>query len=136
MTSAPSKTDPSVTTHEQSSLTAAVTYRFKVKAVNQIGESIATDFISVIAADLPDAPSNSPTINSVTKSYATITLTALPTANNGGSAVTGYIVQMDDGIGGDFETIHDSLTLTLTVGSLIEGRTYRFRYAARNIVYD
>lgn len=90
----------------------------------------------VIAADLPKAPSNAPTITSVTQNSISISLTAIPAASNGGSTITGYIVLIDDGLGGDFVQVQDSLTTTLTISNLYEGRTYRIKYAGRNIVYD
>ena len=65
-----------------------------------------------------------------------MTLVELPTLKNGGSAVTGYIVQMDDGLGGEFVTVHDSLYLYLILSGLEESRFYRIKYAARNIIYD
>lgn len=136
LTSAPAKTDPDINTHEETGLSAAEEYRFRVTAYNLVGESIATESIYVIAADLPLAPANAPTINTVTESYLTFTLGAIPLANNGGSAVTGYLVYMDDGLGGDYTLVHDSTTLTTTLSNLISGRTYRLKYAGRNIVYD
>ena len=136
LTSAAAKTDPDVTSHTESGLTAAQEYRFRVTAYNPVGESVATESIYVIAADLPESPANAPTIDTVTESYLTFTLTAIPLANNGGSAVTGYLVQMDDGLGGDYTLVHDSTTLTVTLSNLVAGRTYRLKYAGRNIVYD
>ena len=43
---------------------------------------------------------------------------------------------MDDGLGGDFVTIHDSLTLKIIQSGLYSSRYYRFQYAGRNIIYD
>ena len=42
----------------------------------------------------------------------------------------------DDGLGGKFTQIHNSLTLILIISNLKTGREYRIRYAGRNIVYD
>lgn len=50
---APSKTNPTIVTHTQNGLTAGEAYKFKVSAVNPIGESLMTDHIYVIASDLP-----------------------------------------------------------------------------------
>lgn len=65
-----------------------------------------------------------------------LTLTAIPLADNGGSPVTGYIVMIDDGLGGPFTQVQDSLNTQLTISNLKSGRSYRVRYAGRNIVYD
>ena len=43
---------------------------------------------------------------------------------------------MDDGLGGDFTTVHDSLELELILSGLESSRFYRIRYAARNIIFD
>jgi hypothetical protein len=44
-----------------SALLDGLTYRFKVVAVNAIGQSILSDSVSIYAADVPDAP-NAPTL--------------------------------------------------------------------------
>jgi len=36
----------------------------------------------------------------------------------GGSNITGYIVEMDDGLGGDFVIVHNSLSLELILSGL------------------
>ena len=46
------------------------------------------------------------------------------------------IVQMDDGLGGEFKTVSDALTLNLIFSGLQQSRFYRIKYAARNIIYD
>jgi pyruvate/2-oxoglutarate dehydrogenase complex dihydrolipoamide acyltransferase (E2) component len=106
---APSETNPSITVHKEDGLTAEKTYKFKVSASNIVGEGPMSNEIFVIAADMPEAPQTTPTVTLVTQSSITLTLTELPEERNGGSTVTGYIVQMDDGLGGEFTTVHDSL---------------------------
>jgi hypothetical protein len=56
----------------------------------------------VIASDLPEAPTNPPTVTSVTRSSISISLTSIPIASTGGAPITGYIVEIDDGLGGEF----------------------------------
>ena len=134
--SAPSELNPSITVHTEQGLVADQTYKFRVSAVNFVGEGPLSNEIFVIAADMPEKPTIPPTINTVTQTSITLTLTELPEENNGGSPVTGYIVQMDDGLGGEFVTVHDSLYLYLILSGLEQSRFYRIRYAARNIIYD
>lgn len=50
--------------------------------------------------------------------------------------MTGYIIQIDDGLGGAFTTVQDSLDLILIISGLESSREYKVRYAARNIIYD
>lgn len=133
---APSKTNPTILTHTASSLTAGQAYKFKVSATNTIGESLQTDYIYVIASDLPQQPVNPPIIDAITQTSITLTITAIPLGSNGGSTITGYIVQIDDGLGGEFSQVQDSMNLQMTISNLKRGRSYRIRYAGRNIVYD
>jgi hypothetical protein len=43
---------------------------------------------------------------------------------------------MDDGLGGAFQTVSDSLTTSLILSGLQPSRLYRIKYAGRNIIYD
>jgi hypothetical protein len=133
---APATTNPSITVHTEFSLNAAQTYRFKVSASNFVGEGPISEEIFVIAADMPEKPTNPPIVTLITQTSISLTLEELPESSNGGSEVTGYIVQMDDGYGGSFQVVHDSLFLTLILSGLDASRFYRIRYAARNILYD
>ncbi len=72
----------------------------------------------------------------MTPNSISLTLAPIPDVSNGGSPVTSYIVQMDDGLGGDFQTMSDALTLNLIFSGLQQSRFYRIKYAARNIIYD
>jgi hypothetical protein len=93
----------------------------------------------VLAADLPEAPLNPPTIDSHTETAISLSLEALDEARDGGSTVTGYLVEIDDGLGatpGAFRRVQDSLATSLIISGLVGGRTYSLRYAARNLVYD
>ena len=134
--SAPSASNPTITYHTEIPLSPGSLYRFKVSAVNFVGEGEITDAIAVIAADLPAAPTNPPQQTLITETSISLTIAEVPTNANGGSIITGYLVEIDDGMGGDFRQIHDSLTMHLIVNGLTAARTYRIRYAARNIVYD
>jgi len=80
---------------------------------------LISQHITVIAATLPSKPTNPPTITLVTPNSISLTLQPIPTLSNGGSAITGYIVEMDDGMGGEFRTVSDSLTLNLIFSGLV-----------------
>ena len=75
----------------------------------------------------------------------TLEIETIDNANNGGLPITGYMVQIDDGLGGSvstgaytgYYTVFDSMkTTNLIINNLVGGRTYRIRYAGRNQVYD
>ena len=63
---APSELNPSITVHKEDGLTAEKTYKFKVSAINSVGEGPMSDEIVVIAADMPEAPETTPEITLVT----------------------------------------------------------------------
>ncbi len=117
-------------------LASANVYSFKVSAVNILGESTISPSIFVINANLPSKPANPPVITLVTPNSISLNLTPIPSANNGGSPITSYIVEMDDGLGGAFQTVSDSLTTSLILSGLQPSRLYRIKYAGRNIIYD
>jgi len=85
---------------------------------------------------LPKPPSNPPIVSLITETSISLTLEPVIAPNDSGSVVTGYIVQIDDGNGGAFTEVHNSLDLTLILTGLQSGRRYRIRYAARNIILD
>ena len=68
----------------------------------------------------------------------TINLMPIPSGNNGGSIITGYILLLDNGLGddGSFVVKSDSLSITISIGNLIPGRTCIAKFAGRNTVYD
>lgn len=156
VTGAVSSTDPTQEHHEHtaSNLVAGVKYKFRVSAVNVIGEGPVAQLRTgqvlegsvvdyVLAADLPEAPVNPPTINNITQTSITLTLAPVPDNSDGGSNVTGYLVQIDDGLAPknasafNYRLVHDSMeTNLIIIDGLVGGRNYKIRYAARNLVYD
>ena len=132
-------------TIEQSSeafLVTGLIYRVKSLAVNEVGPSDFSAATSIALADLPsqaNAPAKIVALSTQTK----FVLTWAPAASTDspGGGVTGYRLEMDDGLGGDFEIIYNgfnapSLTSYIVGGSagshsVVEGRAYRFRLAAR-----
>ena len=122
------------------SLTKGNTYRFKVSAVNHIGESQLSTEGSVIAATVPDAPSAAPLKVTSTKTSITVEWTA---PYNGGSAITGYKVFMNGGGASttysditSSGTIDASLLTFLTASTLTTGEQYKFKVLATNAVGD
>jgi hypothetical protein len=111
----------------QISVVAGTTYKFMVSAVNSIGESLQSDTVAMIAAEVPSAP-QVPTKVSANQSQVTITWQA-PFQENG-SPVTTYSVYMDGakvtsdpGVAG--------LTYTQTDG-IVAGVLYTFAVTAHN----
>ena len=96
---------------------------------------------SILLAGVPQTPTDAPRKTSSESTSTTITVEydAVDAANNGGSAVLGYSLEMDDGSGGDYVTLvgtsSDYLKLKFSVSSaqVSKGGTYRFRYRAKNV---
>ena len=117
-------------------------YRLYYRAVNDVGASDPTDTTSVALAS-PPAKANPPSKVAALSTSEKIVLLWTPpatTASPGGD-ITGYRLEMDDGLGGNFTIIYDStstpsLTQVVVGGasglvSAVSGRGYRFRLAGR-----
>jgi hypothetical protein len=77
---------------------AGETYSFKVSASNVVGTSELTDSVSIIAATIPDQVSPAPYKHEASTSSITIRWTE---PNDGGSEITFYTVEWDEGRGND-----------------------------------
>ena len=110
-------------------------YRFRVVAVNSVGESPASsDSDFIIAANAPDPPTD------LTRVYADgtmITIEWTAPTETGGIPVIDYQVFWDYGEGGSYERIAsttDSDRLFTQDTDIIGGRTYSFTVIAVNAV--
>jgi hypothetical protein len=111
---APCTADPTLTYYEHTDLVAGQTYRLTVSAFNIVeegplsrlrtGQDLLGDTVDyVLAADLPEAPKNPPNVVTITETAISLTLEAIAAPRDGGSPVTGYLVEIDDGLGGGSE---------------------------------
>ena len=103
------------------------------------GYSSASSTISIIAATMP-FKMNPLTINVVTPSgsASSVQVSWLTPSLNGGSALTGYYIQSNNGYGTSFNppgTFIPVGTNSHMFNGLIEGATYMFRIAASNLIY-
>ncbi len=114
-------------------LTNGLSYDFRVSAVNVVGAGSASSTAVVTQDTTPNAPTN--VIATRGDTQATISFDA--PANNGGTAITDYIIEykltseptvwttFTDGV---------STNLTATVTGLTNGLSYDFRVSAVNVV--
>ena len=121
------------TTHATADLTDGSTYRFAVRAVNSIGESLYSDTLSVIAATVPGTPST-PSI--VSASSASLQIEWDEPAS-GGTVITNYHVYEAEGEAPasiDFTFVSDTgLTRSYTKSiSVTPGQRYHFKVLAIN----
>lgn len=80
--------------------------RFRLMAFNEGGFSVtSTQSLRVVLASVPDQPTTPALRDSAATSPTMIRVTYGAPASDGGSPITNYEVQMDDGIGGGFHTV-------------------------------
>ena len=117
------------------SLTAGTTYDVRVFASNLAGNSPPSEITEMTTNSLsaPGAP-GTPTRSSRTRNSITIAWTA--PSDNGGSAITGYVVQhREDGTSTWTDTtVSGGTTRTATISSLDVDTDYEFRVYAVNSV--
>ena len=89
------------------------------------------EFVLLFSLDVPEAPGK-PEVTAVDRKEITITWS--PPESDGGSPVTGYIVEKKETTSTRWtKAVRDSVTeTTLTVRDLIEGKEYVFHVAAVN----
>lgn len=115
-------------------LASNTTYVFRVRAVNALGTGPASATTTVLVpATAPTAPQGV-TVASVASGQATLAWTA--PADTGGSAVTGYVVQVKTTAQADsaYRQVGTPAGTSFTVTGLTNGASYTFRVAARNAV--
>jgi hypothetical protein len=120
-------------------LTNGTTYFFQVAAINVVGTgSYSTASAGVTPATVPGAPTN--LTGTPGNLQATLSWTA--PANNGGSPITGYKVQVATSVNGTYvdaagtcaPSALNSTSLSCTATGLTLGTTYFFQVAAINAV--
>ena len=129
---------PAYTKHTttQPSIVGA-TYMFKVEAYNQNGQTFS-EAVSFVLADLPGTPPNAPASNAAKTSAALLSIVADPVADDGGSPILSYSIEVDDGYGREFTPLFgdevNSLTTSTDYAGVEKGNVYRVRYRVRNAV--
>jgi titin len=116
-------------------LTNGTTYFFKVAAINANG---AGSYSSASGGVTPVGVPSAPTAVSGTAGNTQVSLTWTAPSSNGGSAITGYQVQVATSASGPFSNAAGcsttSTTAACTATSLTNGTTYFFQVAAINSV--
>ena len=114
-----------------SGLTAGTAYYIKLKAVNDMGDSVASAAVSITTLATPDAP----TSLSATAGSTTITISFTPGAQ-GGSAISNYQYALSTNGGstyGSFTALSPAdATSPITITGLTVGTTYYVKLKAVN----
>ena len=136
--------DPSSTSYTKSALPTGQEFKFKLIAINAVGPGEASlESAAIGVAVTPDAPGD-PFYEASSPTSLQFGWTSPETAgrSNGGTALTGYVIQWDSGNGDsnfvDIEVISDPNTLTFSMtnppDSITTGVEYVFRVLAQNSV--
>lgn len=114
-------------------LAKGTSYRFRVSTVNAVGTSAATAPLSVTTLTTIPAAPTSFAANSITTSTAALRWVA-PT-DNGGSAITDYVIETSRD-GSTWRTVpHTASTATsMNLSGLAPGTTYQVRIATKTAV--
>ncbi len=114
------------------SLTPGVSYTFRVAAVNAIGQGAWSSASSEVTPyGVPASPTG---VGSTDVSGSFISIAWTAPSNNGGSAISDYVVQFSSNNGSTWSTFSDgvSTATSATVLDLTNATTYLFRVAAVN----
>ena len=114
-------------------LTEGKTYKFRVTAINEEGESlpcVGDEDVTARGLPVPSAPMN---LTLVDYDRDSVDLKWEAPLDNGGSEITGYLVEKKDS-SGRWERAHEvpGGQLKCTVPNLVEFETYEFRIKAIN----
>jgi len=126
-------TNPATLSQAFTGLSKTTTYTFTVKAINAIGNSVASAGTSKLPVTVPGKPATT-LLGSTGNGSITVTYTA-PTID-GGSAVTGYVVQAFAPLATEpTDTCESNASaLTCTLIGLTNGVKYEVRVFAKNVV--
>ncbi|KAF2885739.1 hypothetical protein ILUMI_20443 [Ignelater luminosus] len=126
--------DPDKTDFEVTGLEPNKKYNFRVKAVNEEGESEPLESDMPILAKNPydiSAPPGLPEIADWNEH--SVKLKWEPPIRDGGTPITGYVVEVMDKFGGQFvKAVEVGPQCSATVPKLEEGNQYKFRVRAVN----
>ena len=120
------------TTYTVLNLLPGKTYSFRVAALNSVGLSLKGE--AAIATTLTTTASAPKTLYSSEVTPISLTLGWLAPESNGGSAITGYNVQISSDLGATWTLLTGTpvTALTLPVASLEAAKRYQFKVTALN----
>ncbi len=105
-------------------------YFFVVKAINAVGESVASNEASATPATVPDAPTGL----SAVAGFDQLILSWTAPAGDGGSPITSYTATCTDGTNNFTASTTDGDATTVTITRLTAGTTYSCTVLANNAV--
>jgi hypothetical protein len=122
-----------VATYTDLSVTNDQTYWYAVIAVNAMGEGVPTDAVEVTPFKPPTAPGKVLSLEVKAKGDKVV-LGWISPSDNGGSAVTGYLILRGESPDAMEVIAEVGLIISYTDGTVGRGRTYYYSVVALNIV--
>jgi hypothetical protein len=109
-------------------LTPGLRYLFKVEARNVINYSVFSTAVTILAAQVPDAPTDLADRPSITLANQIGLKWVAPTFN-GGSSLIDYRIWFDDAQGGEADQllVTGLTSVQYTATGLVQGSTYTFK---------
>ncbi|KAM3173269.1 hypothetical protein ACTXT7_012839 [Hymenolepis weldensis] len=108
-------------------------YKFRVKAVNENGQSEPLESETPIIAENPVVPPGAPSgLEVTTVDSNNVTLSWMKPRKDGGSKITGYVVEYMPVNGDEWIKTSSSKDTSATVTGLKKGEKYLFRVSAKN----
>src|SRR5881409_1068949 len=128
-------TGSTATTYSDTGLAHTTTYTYRVSAINSVGTSPPSNGASATA--LAIAPSPPSALGATAVSSSQINLSWASPTDNGGSAITGYMIERSANGGSTWTTMVSNSGSTATTYSdtgLAAGTTYTYRVSAINSI--
>ena len=125
-------TDTTTTTYSHTGLSAGTTRHYRVSAINSVGTGTASNVDNATTPTVPGAPTG---LTATASGTTTIDLSWTAPASDGGSAITGYKIEVSSDGGSswtDREANTDTTTTTYSHTGLDAGTTRHYRVSAIN----
>src|SRR3989475_827983 len=123
------------TTYSDTGLSHSTSYAYRVSSINSVGTSSPSNIASAITLVVAPSPPSGLAATAVSSSQ--INLSWAPPTDNGGSAITGYMIERSANGGSTWSTIVSNSGSTATTYSdigLMHGTSYTYRVSAINSV--
>src|SRR2546426_948620 len=128
-------TGSTATTYSDTGLTHTTTYTYRVSAINSVGTGSPSSTTSATTFAAAPSPPSALTATAVSSSQVTLSWTA--PSDNGGSAITGYMIERSTDGGSTWSKLVANTGITGTTYSdigLAHGATYTYRVSAINSI--
>ncbi|HYL65820.1 MAG TPA: fibronectin type III domain-containing protein [Nitrosopumilaceae archaeon] len=129
-----SNTRTAATGYSHVGLSAGHTYTYIVFAINSVGTSNSSNTSSAVPMQISSAPYPPTGLVANPASPTSISLSWTAPSNNGGSDITGYLVEYKVGTGTYSVLIPNNVSTTYLQTGLITGTTYTYRVSAINSI--